>query len=39
MAATVLEGANPDPSRIQSLGFRFRYADVESALSAELSSD
>jgi uncharacterized protein (TIGR01777 family) len=38
MSQTVLDGSNPDPSKLQALGFRFRYADVESALSAELSS-
>lgn len=37
MAQMVTGGVEISPTRLQQLGFEFRYADVELALSAELS--
>jgi uncharacterized protein (TIGR01777 family) len=38
MSQTVLEGSNPDPSKLEQLGYRFRHPDLEGALRDELGS-
>jgi uncharacterized protein (TIGR01777 family) len=36
MSQTVTEGSNPDPSKLESLGYRFRQPKLEEALAHEL---
>jgi uncharacterized protein (TIGR01777 family) len=36
MASTVLEGSNPDPSKLIGLGYEFAHPDLEGALRAEI---
>ena len=36
MATTVLEGSNPDPAKLLSLGYEFRHPTLEEALRVEL---
>jgi uncharacterized protein (TIGR01777 family) len=38
MGSTVTEGADPDPGKLEGLGYSFRYGELEPALSAEVSS-
>jgi len=37
MGSTVLEGSNPDPSKLQNLGYKFKKPELEDALRDETS--
>jgi uncharacterized protein (TIGR01777 family) len=37
MSQTVTEGSNPDPSKLQALGYRFRRPELDAALRHEVS--
>src|SRR3954469_23280613 len=37
MGSTVLEGSNPDPSKLQNLGYKFKKPELEDALRNETS--
>lgn len=39
MGSTVTTGSNPDPAKLQSLGYEFKHPKLESALRTELNID